>query len=204
MSLSSAMSGTLMATLWPVLRSVALKMDAMLLRATRSVISKRSSSTLPGPGSPVPVAAARRRNGGLPRRGVGAEGHPRRLRDLLPVAHLDQLEGDVVVAAALLGQGDQLLAGVVGMGAADDLPHLLVEDAGVEPVGALQDEVAVAAGAGSRSPAGRTAPTPRLRVSSLRLGLAMAWRSSIRPSLTGTDVATWSVVSRRIVFCRMK
>ena len=45
---------------------------------------------------------------------------------------------------------------------------------------------------------------PRLRVREPRLGLAMAWRSSMSPSLTGTEVATWSVVSRRIVFWRMK
>ena len=144
MSLSSAMSGTLIATLCPVLRSVALKMEAMLLRATRSVISKRSSSSMPGPGSPVPVAAAAAAATAAFLGGdVGAERDARRLGHLLPVAHLDQLQGDVVVAAALLGEGHQLLAGVVGMGAADDLAHLLVEHAGVQAVRALQDEVAV-------------------------------------------------------------
>jgi hypothetical protein len=45
---------------------------------------------------------------------------------------------------------------------------------------------------------------PRLRVSALRFGLAIAWRSSISPSLTGTEVATWSVERRRMVFPRMK
>lgn len=43
-----------------------------------------------------------------------------------------------------LGQGEQFLAGVVRMGTGDDLAHFLVEDAGVEAVRALENEIAVA------------------------------------------------------------
>jgi hypothetical protein len=148
---------------------------------------------------------ARDRGGGhrlLARRHV-PQGRARGLRDLLPIAHFNQLQGHVVVASPLLGQGHQFLAGVVGVRPADDLPHLLVEDEGVQPVRALEDEVAVVEEL-RRKVGLAEGLAPRLRVSSLRLGLAIACRSSSRPSFTGTEVATWSVVRRRIVFWRMK
>ena len=67
----------------------------------------------------------------------------RRLGDLLPIPDLDQLKRDVVVAAALFDQRDELAAGIVGMMAADDGAHLVIQDVGVQAVGAMEDEVAV-------------------------------------------------------------
>ena len=101
------------------------------------------------------------------------------------------------------GQGHQLLAGVVGVGAADDLAHLLVEHAGVQAVGALEDEVAVVEELGREVglAEGLAAQAAR-QLASLRARHRLPLEQ--RPSLTGTEVATWSVVSRRIVFWRMK
>ena len=89
------------------------------------------------------------------------------------------------------------------MVAAHDLADLLVEDAGVQAVGAVQDEVAVLERLDTKS-GWQNGSMPTLRVSSLRWRLAMAWRSSMRPSFTGRAVATWSLESWKIFFWRMR
>jgi hypothetical protein len=127
-----------------------------------------------------------------------------RIHHLLPVAHFEQLQGNIVFAPAFFGKRHQLFAGVVGMVAADDLADLVVEDAGVQAVGAVHEEVAVLERLGGMKSGWQNGSMPTVRVSSLRWRLAMAWRSSMRPSLTGRAVATWSLDSWKIFFWRMR
>ena len=109
-SLSNCMKGILIATVSPVFWSMALKIDAMPLRLTSSVILEPVVQRL------ADIHFVTHGLGNLAVDGQSAIDH-----HFFDAVDADDLHGKIILGAPLFGQGQELFAGLVRRGVRDDL-----------------------------------------------------------------------------------